>query len=207
MSIEKKELNVKYSLHMILLSLIFTFKYFSKSKEHSQKIDKDKLSQANKIYYKYIICFQLAKAADWCLGPFMYEFFQSYHFLQTEMLAKLVALSFLSSLFMGPFVVGYLNDKSDKKFPCIVFGVALAFSCLIRQIKNPVALILGQVSYGLCSPLLYTSFENWFIGETNRTVEDKVVRETVITNAFEKYKYKNFAYKLKIKNICIFKIQ
>lgn len=186
MTIEKQESSFKYTLHTIILSLIFTFKYFSKSKEQSQNIDKEKLKQANKIYYKYLLCFQLAKAADWCLGPFMYEFFQSYHMLKTEMFAKLVALSFLSSLFMGPFVVGYLNDKSDKKLPCIVFGVALAFSCLIRQIKNPVTLILGQVSYGLCSPILYTSFENWFVGETKRKVEDKVVRETVIASAFEK---------------------
>lgn len=186
MTTDNQEPNFKYSMHTILLSLIFTFKYFSKTKEQSQNMDKDKLNQANKFYYKYLLCFQLAKAADWCLGPFMYEFFQDYHLLKTEVLAKLVALSFLSSLFMGPFVVGYLNDKSNKKLPCIVFGVALAFSCLIRQIKNPVSLILGQISYGLCSPLLYTSFENWFISETKKKVDDKVVRETIIANAFEK---------------------
>jgi len=186
MTIENQDFNFKYTPHMMLLSLIFTFKFFSKAKEQSQNMDNVKLAHANKIYYKYLICFQLAKAADWCLGPFMYEFFQSYHSLKTEMFAKLVALSFLSSLFMGPFLVGYLNDKSDKKLPCIVFGVSLAFSCLIRQIQNPGMLVLGQISYGLCSPLLYTSFENWFIGEVNRKVEDKVIKETVISNAFEK---------------------
>jgi Sugar-tranasporters, 12 TM len=180
------EYNFKYTPHMILLSLIFFFKYFSKAREESQNLNPEKKMQANRIYYRYLICFQLAKAADWCLGPFMYEFFQTYHNLKTEMLAKLIALSFFSSLFMGPFIVGYLNDKSDKKFPCMVFGIALAFSCLVRQIKNPGMLVLGQISYGLCSPLLYTSFENWFIGETNIKVEDKKIRENVIANAFEK---------------------
>ncbi len=183
---KENEFNFKFTPHMILLSLIFFFKYFSKAKEESKNMDKDKLSSANKIYYKFLICFQLAKAADWCLGPFMYEFFQSYHGLRTDLLAKMVALSFFSSLFMGPFIVGYLNDKSDKKLPCILFGISLAFSCLIRQIKNPGMLILGQVSYGLCSPLLYTSFENWFLGETGRKIEDKEIRETIISNAFEK---------------------
>jgi len=186
MSLEKQDHDFKFTLHAVLLSLIFFFKYFSNSQQQSKQMDKAKLHQANKLYYKFLLCFQMAKAADWCLGPFMYEFFQSYHLLEPEILAKLVALSFLSSLFFGPFVVGYLNDKSDKKLPCIVFGVSLAFSCLIRQIKNPIMLVLGQVSYGFCSPLLYTSFENWFVGETNRKVEDKVIRETVIADAFEK---------------------
>lgn len=185
-NLDKQDVNFKYAPHMILLCLIFLFKYFSKAKEQSQNLDHQKLKEGNKIYWKYLICFQLAKAADWCLGPFMYEFFQTYHSLKTDMLAKLVALSFISSLFFGPFFVGYLNDKSDKKLPCIVFGISLAFSCLIRQIKSPTMLILGQVSYGLCSPLLYTSFENWFVGETNTKIEDKKVKEAIRTGAFEK---------------------
>ena len=120
MNLIKDEYNFKYTPHLILISLIFLFKYLSKSKEQGEKLDPVKLQKGYKIYWKYLICFQTAKAADWCLGPFMYEFFQSFHSLQTETLAKLVALSFFSSLFMGPLLVGYLNDKSNKKFPCII---------------------------------------------------------------------------------------
>lgn len=180
------EHNFKYTPHIILLSMIFFFKYISKAKDEIKNHDKEKLANANKIYYKYVFCFQLAKAADWCLGPFMYEFFETYQEMRPEMVAKLMALSFCASLFMGPLIVGYLNDKSDKKLPCMVFGVSLAFSCLIRLMKDPAALIMAQVSYGLCSPLLYTSFENWFVCKAKNQVEDKEIREEIISNAFEK---------------------
>ena len=71
----------------------------------------------DKIFWKYLITFQLAKSADWCLGPFVYEFFEKYHHLNTDMIGKLIAISFLAGLFLGPLLVGYLNDKSDRKFP------------------------------------------------------------------------------------------
>ena len=52
--------------------------------------------------------------------------------------------------------------------------------------KNPGALFMAQVAYGLCSPLLYTSFENWFVTQAKNKVEDKDIREEIVSNAFEK---------------------
>jgi hypothetical protein len=207
MELKPIEHNFKYTPHIFLLSSIFFFKYFTKAKEINKNHDKEKLSNANRIYYKYLFCFQLAKAADWCLGPFMYEFFETYQLMKPEMVAKLMALSFAASLFMGPLIVGYLNDKADKKLPCMIFGFSLALSCLIRLIKNPGALIMAQVAYGLCSPLLYTSFENWFVTQAKNKIEDKDIREEIISNAFEKYGMEinmNLIFKLKFYFILFF---
>ncbi len=133
-----------------------------------------------------MIVFQIAKSADWCLGPYVYEFFQGYHHLTFEMTARMIGISFLANLFLGPLLVGYLNDKSDKKFPCLLYGIMLALSCSIRQIKHPLALIMSQICFGISSSVLYTSFENWFVSETNNKIKCPQVKDLIISSAFEK---------------------
>lgn len=182
----KIEHNFKYTPHIILMSIIFVFQYFSKSKEVKAKLDPEQKKIGNKIFWKYMIVFQIAKAADWCLGPFVYEFFEKYHQLNIEVTGKLMAVSFLSNLFLGPSLVGYLNDKSDKKFPCLLYGVLLTISCFVRQIKHPLALIMSQIAFGMSTSILYSSFENWFVAETNLKVKDKNVKDMLFSSAFEK---------------------
>jgi hypothetical protein len=176
----------KYFPHMILLCLIFIFQYFTKAKEIRSPLNPEQKAKGSNIFWRYIIVFQLAKAADWCLGPFVYEFFENYHGLATDSIAKMIAISFLSNLFFGPFLIGYLNDKSDKKFPCILHGILLGSSCLIRQIKDPFALILSQLLFGVSTSVLYTSFENWFVAEVNNSIFDQAVKDDTLSMAFEK---------------------
>lgn len=182
----KIETNYKYAPHMILLSIIFIFQFSTKSHEVKSNLNPEQKKKGDKIFWKYIIVFQIAKAADWCLGPFVFEFFERYHNLSTEGIGRMIAVSFLSSMLLGPLLVGYLNDKSDRKFPCLLYGIFLSVSCLIRQINHPLALIISQILYGICSSVLYTSFENWFIAETNLVISDKDVKEIVFASAFEK---------------------
>ena len=130
--------------------------------------------------------FQLAKAADWCLGPFVIEFYSQYHGLKLDSIGKLIAISFASNLFVGPLLIGYLNDKADKRFPCGLYGLLLALSCFIRLIKNPFCLIMSQITYGIASSILYSSFESWFCSEVNQEVKDKLVKDTTFAAAFEK---------------------
>jgi MFS family permease len=176
----------KYTLHLILLILIFVFQYFSKAKEIQKSLNPEQKAKGDKVFWRYLIVFQLAKAADWCLGPFVFEFFESYHGLTADSIGKMIAISFFSNLFFGPFLIGYLNDKSDKKFPCILYGLLLGTSCLVRQIKHPVALIISQLTFGISSSVLYSSFESWFVSEMNRQVTDNDVKETILSSAFEK---------------------
>jgi MFS transporter, MFS domain-containing protein family, molybdate-anion transporter len=182
----KMEPNYKYTPHIILFSAIFIFQYFTKAKEIGANLDPEQKKIGDKIFWKYMIVFQISKAADWCLGPYVFEFFESYHRLNIEWIGRLMALSFLSNLFLGPLLVGYLNDKSDKKFPCLLYGLILSASCLVRQIKSPMAIILSQIFFGMSSSVLYTSFENWFVAEANLKIKDKNVKDNILSAAFEK---------------------
>jgi predicted MFS family arabinose efflux permease len=186
MEIIKSSDSSKYYPHMVLLCLIFFFQYFSKAKEIQKSLNPEQQAKASKIFWKYLIVFQLAKAADWCLGPYTYEFFEGYHGLTQDGIAKMLAVSFIANLFFGPSLIGYLNDKCDKKFPCILYGLLMSASCLIRQIKSPYALVLSQLFFGVSSSVLYTSFENWFVAEVNNNITDDDVKQNVLSLAFEK---------------------
>jgi MFS family permease len=180
------EYNFKYTLHYILMGLIFFFQYFSKSREIKAGFNPAQKKKADNIFWKYIIVYQLAKAADWCLGPFIYEFFEQYHGLASSSIAKMLAISFFSNMIFGPFLIGYINDKFDKKFPCAFFGFLFGISCLVRQYKHPFALIISQLIYGVSTSILYSSFENWFVCQIDEEISDQSVREATLSNGFEK---------------------
>jgi MFS family permease len=180
------EYNYKYTLHYILMGLIFFFQYFSKSREIRADLNQQQKKIADKIFWKYIIVYQIAKAADWCLGPFVYEYFEQYHGLSASSIAKMLAISFFSNMIFGPFLIGYINDKFDKKFPCAFYGFLFGASCLIRQYKHPLALIISQILFGVSSSILYSSFENWFVCKINEDIPDEAIRESIISNGFEK---------------------
>lgn len=175
--------------YLVLCGLIFIFQFFSKFKENLTKVDdfpEEERKKGHSLLLKYILVFESAKAADWCLGPFVFEFFQNFHSLTLAEIGKLQALSFTSNLFLGPFLVGFLNDKTNKKIPCLLYSIVLIISCLVRMIKHPVSLIISQVFFGCASSILYTSFENWLNAEAIITFPDIKVRHLVLSSIFEK---------------------
>jgi MFS family permease len=182
----KLETNFKYTPHIILFTILFTFQYFTKASEVRANLDATQKQLGDKIFWKFILSYQFAKAADWCLGPYVFEFFEKYHHLSMDWVAKMMAISFLSSLILGTLLVGYINDKSDKKFPCVLFGILTIISCCLRMIKNPLALIMSQIFFGMSNSILYSSFENWFVTEINDKIKDPIVKDVVISSTFEK---------------------
>ncbi len=182
----KLETNFKYTPHIILFTILFTFQYFTKASEVRADLDKNQKKLGDKIFWKFIISYQFAKAADWCLGPYVFEFLEKYHQLSMDWVTKILAISFLSSLVLGTLLVGYINDKSDKKFPCVLFGILMVLSCSLRMMKNPMALIMSQIFFGMSNSLLYSSFENWFVTEINAKITDPSVKDVIIASSFEK---------------------
>lgn len=184
------ENNLITSTHYIALCLlIFVLKFFARNKEKSsilhefQEEDKKKRQW---LMIKYLVIFNAAKAADWCLGPFVFELFQKYHGLTISHIGKLQALSFSSNIILGPFFVGFLNDRANKKTPLLLFSVLLLLVCFFRLIRNPLSLIVGQVFFGCTSSILYTSFENWLNAEAIITFPIAKTREIVLSSIFEK---------------------
>ena len=186
-SIHSQEMNYKNTPHIILISLIFIFQFFTKRQEELKASEFKQKKKADKLFWKYIIIFNLAKAGDWCLGPFVHEFFSSYHGLNMENTAKMISISFGSSLFFGPSLVGYLNDGSNKIIPLVLYCLVLASSCIIRLIKSSlISLIMAQLFFGIASSILYSSFENWFISEVDRNISNNETKEYILSAAFEK---------------------
>lgn len=180
------ENNYKNTPFIILLSLIFFMQYFQKSNENKKELNEEKKAIANKLFWKYLFVFNLAKSADWCLGPFVHEFFNGYHKMSVEGTAKMICISFASNLFIGPSLIGYLNDGKNKKIPMIMYCFVLGISCLIRLLKeNMLALIFSQMMFGVGSSILYSSFENWFVTESDK-LNDKEVKDYLLVTAFEK---------------------
>lgn len=175
--------------YFVLCGFIFVFQFAAKLKENLTKVEEfpeEDRKKAHRLMLKYIFCFECAKAADWCLGPFVYEFFGKYHELDRSHIAKLQALSFTSNLLMGTFFVGYLNDKTNKKIPCLLFSAILSFSCLIRMFRGVIFLILSQVAFGCANAILYTSFENWLNAEAKITFSSTQSRSLALSSVFEK---------------------
>lgn len=196
---ENEKLINSNTFNSLLLVLIFVFQYLSKRNEIKKySFNEDSLSNynkniieqkkiADKLFWKYIIIFQLAKSADWCLGPFAHEFFSEYHRLSLEEIAKMNVISFTTNLILGPSLIGYLNDQINKKLPCSLYSISLALSCLIRLYKdNIICLIISQILFGMSNGLLYSSFENWFINEANVLIKHKEVKDYLFSSTFEK---------------------
>ena len=181
--------DIKPYHYLVLCFLIFIFQFFTKFKENTTKVEdypEEDKNKGHNLMVRYILVFQTAKAADWCLGPFVFEFFQNFHGLTIPDIGKLQAFSYLSNLLLGPFLVGYLNDKSNKRISCIIFSIALVISCLVRMIRHPACLIISQLFFGCASSILYTSFENWLNAEAIITFPNVKTRELVLSSIFEK---------------------
>jgi len=183
------EINLKYTPHIVLLTIIFLLQFVTKQKEakiNHEIYTEEHKSQARKIMYKYILIIQFAKAADWIISPFIFEFMRTRSFIHMEKTGILIAISFLSNLILGPLLVGYLIDKSDKKFPCILYCVIMSLSCIIRFFKNPMSMVFAQISYGTATSLLHTAFESWLISEVREKFSHDRIRELVLSYILEK---------------------
>lgn len=115
----------------ILITLVFLLQFINKRKEINSEIDslsdqneKTEKSIADKIFWAYILIFQLGKSADWTLGPFSHELFSDYHQLKIETIAKITAVSYMTNLLIGPSLVGYINDKFRKTLPIMIYCIA-----------------------------------------------------------------------------------
>lgn len=172
--------------NIILLGMIFVFQYYSKSKEVSTTFNEEQKKKGDKLFWLYLLALQMGKASQWCISPYSFEFFDKYHNMKEETIAKFICVSFLSSTFFGTFFVGYLNDQGNKRNPCILFGVIMSISTITRLIKNNCVLLISQLCFGIASSILFSSFENWFVAQCNMHLTDKNTHDAILTNAFEK---------------------
>ena len=183
---EIKKLNDHTIISYILLVFIFIFQFSSKARDVQLKVDEEQIKIGNALFWKFLIISQLSKAVQWCMTPYYFDFFSIFHKMNYNNFARLVFISYLSSSILGMIFIGYLNDKKNKKIPCLIYGVLMIICCITRLMDNYYILIFSQIILGISTSILNSSFENWFINECFVYLTDKNTRESIMTNAFEK---------------------
>lgn len=116
-----------------------------------------------KFQYTYIVVWALCVAADWLQGPYVYALYAAYGFEGHE-IAQLFVAGFGSSLIFGSFV-GTVTDKFGRKKCCIMYCVLYIASCMTKHFKMYSVLMLGRVTGGIATSMLFSCFECWMVSE------------------------------------------
>merc|ERR1719218_392853 len=61
--------------------------------------------------------------------------------------------------------MGGLADKYGRKFMCIQFAIIYFFSCLTKFYNNFWLLMIGRLTGGIATSLIFSVFEAWMVSE------------------------------------------
>jgi len=111
----------------------------------------------------YLSVWTLCVAADWLQGPFVYALYAEYGFSGRQ-IAELFVAGFGSSLIFGCFV-GTFCDKFGRKRSCLIYCVMYILSCMTKHFKQYSVLMLGRITGGIATSMLFSCFECWMVSE------------------------------------------
>lgn len=116
-----------------------------------------------KFQLEYFIVYFLMTLSDWLQGPYVYAIYSSYGFTIGE-IGFLFMAGFGSSMLMGTFVGG-LADTLGRKRICLAFVVLYIISCLTKHINSFYILLIGRITGGTATSILFSAFDSWLIYE------------------------------------------
>jgi len=111
----------------------------------------------------YIAIWLCMMMADWLQGPYVYALYSAYGYSKEE-IGMLFIVGFGSSMILGTFA-GSLADRCGRKTSCIAFGLIYGFSCLTKHSPNFQILMVGRLTGGIATSLLFSVFEAWMVKE------------------------------------------
>lgn len=120
----------------------------------------DSLSRLQRTYLAAYLC---AMMADWLQGPFVYTLYASYGFTREEN-ATLFVAGFGSSAVFGTFV-GSLADKYGRRNFAGLYCLLYLLSCLTKHFKAYWMLMIGRITGGIATSLLFSVFDSWLVSE------------------------------------------
>lgn len=120
----------------------------------------DSLSRLQRTYLAAYLC---AMMADWLQGPFVYALYASYGFTREEN-ATLFVAGFGSSAVFGTFV-GSLADKYGRRNFAGLYCLLYLLSCLTKHFKAYWMLMIGRITGGIATSLLFSVFDSWLVSE------------------------------------------
>jgi MFS family permease len=116
-----------------------------------------------KFQVSYLAVWCICVAADWLQGPYVYALYAAYEFKGHE-IAQLFVAGFGSSLIFG-MVVGSLADRFGRKKMCLAYCVFYILSCCTKHCKHFWILMVGRITGGIATSMLFSCFECWLVSE------------------------------------------
>lgn len=111
----------------------------------------------------YLSIWSICVAADWLQGPYVYALYAAYGF-EKHVVALLFVIGFGSSLLFSCFV-GSVADQVGRKRCCMVYCCLYIVSCLTKHFNCFWILVLGRITGGIATSLLFSCFECWMVSE------------------------------------------
>lgn len=112
---------------------------------------------------KYLGVWTMSVAADWLQGPYVYALYSAYGFAGQE-IAQLFVAGFAAALLSSCFV-GSIADRFGRKRCCMAYCVLYILSCMTKHYRSYGILMVGRVTGGMATSVLFSCFECWMVSE------------------------------------------
>ncbi|RZF48560.1 hypothetical protein LSTR_LSTR014045 [Laodelphax striatellus] len=147
-------------LVILLILVVISLLVYWRREDPSITIYNDKFKQ---LQMNYCIAYCLAIFADWLHGPYDYRLYSDYGYDENA-IAVFYEVNFVSSSLSGT-LVGHFGDKYGRKYLCASYGVLYSLCGLFKTSSNFNFLMLGGISAGMSSAILFSTFESWYVNE------------------------------------------
>ena len=111
----------------------------------------------------YLFGYLVAMLADWLRGPYVKALYASYGYSAEDNTTLFVA-GFGSSMVYGT-IVGSLADRTGRKRAIMIYCALHIASCLTKHVSWFPMLMLGRITGGIATSLLFSVFESLLICE------------------------------------------
>jgi len=116
-----------------------------------------------KFQFYYLSVWVFSAGADWLQGPYVYALYSAYEYTRHE-IAQLFVAGFLSSLIFSC-VVGTVVDSYGRKKCALAYCFLYIVSCLTKHVRLFWVLMVGRITGGIATSLLFSCFECWMVSE------------------------------------------
>mmetsp|Transcript_76769 Transcript_76769/g.214558 ORF Transcript_76769/g.214558 Transcript_76769/m.214558 type:complete len:492 (+) Transcript_76769:129-1604(+) len=127
------------------------------------KVEKALGAEARRLKWLYLAVWYVCVAGDWLQGPYVYALYDAYGFSHRG-ISQLFVAGFGASMVFGTFV-GSITDTIGRKKGCQLYCLLYIASCMTKHFSHYWVLMVGRVTGGIATSLLFSGFESWLVAE------------------------------------------
>mmetsp|Transcript_133 Transcript_133/g.284 ORF Transcript_133/g.284 Transcript_133/m.284 type:complete len:311 (-) Transcript_133:931-1863(-) len=147
------------------------------SPHNSPQNDADSKSRHWSLLLRYLPVYFFGTLADWLQGPYVYALYQEAYGFDHHVIAILFVVGFGSSMILGGFVGGLADTFGRRRF-VILYTLTYIVSSITKHFNSFFILLLGRITGGLATSLLFSSFDSWLIRAHSLANLDSFVSES-----------------------------